>query len=214
MDAPSLDDETRRLLNAGAGAQEELANLFARYRPRLLRMIAFRLGPELQARVDAADVVQETWMEASQRLDSYIQRPNMPIFLWLRFLARQRLLLLRRHHLDRRQRDARREVPIRAGGSDLSTAILAAELEASLTSPSSVVRRDETRALLKDALDTMDPVDREIIALRHFEHLTNGEAARELELTEFAASKRYLRAVVRLRDVLAPLHRDLGPDRL
>jgi RNA polymerase sigma-70 factor (ECF subfamily) len=71
-----------------------------------------------------------------------------------------------------------------------------------MTSPSQAAIRHELQARLHAALDEMNPLDREILALRHFEELSNNEVARVLEITPEAASKRYLRALRRLREIL------------
>ena len=206
-ETPEPKTETTRLLQLAArGDRQAWGELLEHHRDRLRRMINARLDCRLHGRLDPSDVIQEAYLEASRRLDEYAQQPTMPFALWLRFLTGQRLLELHRHHLGTQGRDAAREVSLFAGPMlEASSAVLAAQLLGNLTTPSDAAIRAERRQWLQDALDQMDPLDREVLALRHFEQLTNGEAARVLGLDKSAASKRYARALVRLKDVLANL---------
>ena len=170
---------------------------------RLLRVIQLRLDPRLRGRVDAADVLQEAWIEARDRLADYAAsvRP-MPLLLWLRFLAGQQLLIVHRRHFTPGC-DPRRERPIECGGApEASSAALAWELVGDDTRPSEAAARRERQQGIQVVLERLDPVDREVLALRHFEQLSNAECARVLGLTESGASRRYLRALERLKHVL------------
>ncbi len=175
-------------------------------RPRLRRMVALRLDPRLHGRIDPSDVIQETYLEASGRLAEYLQKPTMPFFLWLRFLAGQKLVTLHRHHLGRQMRDAHREVSLYRGRlPETSSAALAAHLLGHETRPSEAAVRAELKIRLQEALNTMDPLDREILALRHFEQLSLAESAEVLKLTESGACRRHLRALKRLKEILSSL---------
>jgi RNA polymerase sigma-70 factor (ECF subfamily) len=189
-------DQTQALLTrASRGDAEALDALFLRHRERLVRMVRLRLGRQLGARVDASDVLQEAHLEAWHRLPSYLDdRERMPFFLWLRFLTGQKMAQLHRFHIGAQRRDARREV--RAHGiPDADHDTIVRQLIGDQTSPSSGAERAERHAALLKALDEMDPMDRDGLTLRHFEHLTNVEAAVELGVSEAAASKRYIRAL-------------------
>jgi RNA polymerase sigma-70 factor (ECF subfamily) len=180
-------------------------------RPRLRRMVALRLDPRLHGRIDPSDVIQDTYLEASARLAEYVQKPTMPFFLWLRFLAGQKLVTLHRHHLGRQMRDADREVSLYRGRlPETSSAALAAHLLGRETRPSEVAVRAELKIRLQEALNTMDPLDREVLALRHFEQLSLAETAEVLKLTESGASRRHLRALKRLKEILSSLPGWLG----
>src|SRR5262249_54538153 len=142
-------------------------------------------------------------LEASARLADYTRKPDMPFFLWLRFLTGQRLLRVHRQHLGAEMRDVAREVSLYHGAlPEATSAALAAQLLGRDTRPSEAAIRAERRIRLQEALNSMDPIDREVLALRHFEQLTNPEAARVLGLQESAAAKRYVRALKRLREIL------------
>ena len=93
---------------------------------------------------------------------------------------------------------------------EASSAALAARLLGKDSRPSEIAVRAEIKLRLQEALNRMESLDREVLALRHFEHLTNAETARVLELTERAASKRYVRALKKLKDVLAAYPGGLG----
>lgn len=185
--------------------------IFALNRDRLRRMVQFRLDRRLQGRVDPSDVLQEAFIEASQRLPAYFGSPSMPLFQWLRFLVAERLITLHRKHLGAHCRDAAREISLFNGPLPAaSSAALAAQLIGDLTSPSEAAVRAERILKLQEALNVMDPIDREVLALRHFEHLSRAETAQTLGIEESAASKRYVRALQRLKRTLAQLSGNPG----
>jgi RNA polymerase sigma-70 factor (ECF subfamily) len=196
--------ETAGLLRRAAqGDQAAWGALLVRSRDRLRRMVALRLDRRLQGRVDPSDIIQEAYIDASARLAEYARQPDMPFFLWLRFLTGQRLLRVHRQHLGAEMRDVAREVSLYRGALPAATsAALAAQLLGRDTRPSEAAVRAERSIRLQEALNSMDPLDREVLALRHFEQMSNGEAARVLGLQESTAAKRYVRALKRLRLIL------------
>lgn len=196
--------ETNALLERAAGGDRQvLGRLLERDRERLRRMVALRLDRRLSGRIDPSDVIQEAQLEAAERLAEYLRNPTMPFFLWLRLITGQRLLALHRRHLGARLRDAGREVSLdRPGLPQVTSAALAARLLGRETSPSAAAARAEMKLRLREALDAMGPVDREVLTLRHFEQLTTAEAARELGISEEAAKKRHVRALKRLKAIL------------
>jgi RNA polymerase sigma-70 factor (ECF subfamily) len=199
--------ETLQLLQrAVSGDSEGLGALLMAHKPRLRRMVGLRLDPRLRGRIDPSDVIQETFAEAASRLEEYLDRPDVPFFLWLRYLTGQKLVTLHRHHLGTRMRDARREVSLFRGAMPgASSAALAEQLLGGELRPSEAAVRAETRIRLQEALNALDPSDREVLALRHFERLSREEAAREMGISEAATSKRYVRALGRLKGVLGKL---------
>ena len=204
-------DETVELLRAVEdGDQRSLDDLFQKHRARLRRMVHLRLAQRLKGRIDASDVIQDAFLEASQRLPKYLdEAEKMPFFLWLRFITSQKLVALHRHHLGVKARDPRREVAIYDGAMpEATTEALAAQLLGQFSSPSLVAVRAERQIRLQEALNTLDPLEREVLALRHFEQLSNAETAQELKIQESAASKRYIRALRKLKGILS--HLDMG----
>jgi RNA polymerase sigma-70 factor (ECF subfamily) len=199
--------ETDHLLHrVDAGDRSALDDLFARYRDRLRRMVQLRLDRRLQARIDASDVIQDAYVEIVDRLDEYLRDRRLPFFLWLRLVVGERLMKLHRTHLGTQMRDAGRELSLYHGALPAaSSAALAGQLLGKHTSPTQAAVRAERILRLQEALNTLDPVDREILSLRHFEELTAAEAAQLLDITESAAAKRYLRALKRLKEILALL---------
>jgi RNA polymerase sigma-70 factor, ECF subfamily len=196
-------DEVRRMLDlALQGDPTALASLFTVYRDRLQRMVELRLDARLRARVSASDVLQEAYIGALQRLPHYHASSDVPFFVWLRAVTMQRLIDVHRRHLGGQVRDAGREV--RLGEIDTIGAGSAqiAELFVENTSPSLAARRGETLAQVREALEQLDPTDREVLVLRHFEQMSNHETAASLGIKPAAASKRYVRAVERLKGVL------------
>src|SRR6266849_6295739 len=193
-------DTARLLENARAGDQRALNEVFARYRDRLRRMVELRLDRRLQARIDASDVLQEAYVDVVNRLDEYLRQPSYPLFLWLRLIVGERLLKLHRHHLGTQMRDAGLEVSIYRGALPAaSSAALAAQLLGKDTSPTQAAMRAERTLRLQEALNTLEPMDREVLSLRHFEELSNAETAHTLGIRKSAASKRYVRALKKLR---------------
>jgi len=191
---------------ARAGDRAALNALLARHRDRLRRMVEIRLDTRLQARLDASDVVQDAYVDVAGRLDEYLRDPKLPLFLWLRLVVGERLLRLHRYHLGAQMRDAGREVALFRGALPAaSSAALAAQLLGRFTSPTQAVVRAERILRVQEALNTLDPIDREVLSLRHFEELTAAEAAQVLGIAESAAAKRYFRALKRLKEVLAAM---------
>jgi RNA polymerase sigma-70 factor (ECF subfamily) len=199
-------DTARLIERARGGDAQALNELLAMHRERLRRMVQVRLDWRLQGRVDASDVIQDAYLEAARRLDGYLRDPPMPLFLWLRFLVGERLVVLHRRHLGAQMRDARREVSLYRGAlPEASSAALAAQLLGQQTSPSEAAVRAERMLRLQEAVNRLEPLDREVLSLRHFEQLSRAEAAQVLGITESAAAKRYVRALKRLKDALADL---------
>jgi RNA polymerase sigma-70 factor (ECF subfamily) len=170
-DHPSDSDELLR--RAADGDREALGRLLLTHRERLRRMVVLRLDPRLQGRVDPSDVLQDVCLEAAARLAEYLQRPAMPFFLWLRLTVGQRLAALHRHHLGAEMRDAGREVSLyRNAVPGASSAALAAQRLGHDTRPSEAAVRAERKLRVEEALTGLDPLDREVLALRHFEQLS------------------------------------------
>jgi len=198
----SPSEETlERIRNHDADA---VADVFARYRDRLRRMVKLRLDRRLQGRVDPSDVLQEAFLDISKRAAEYAAKTEMPFFLWLRMITGQKLLEVHRRHLQTRMRDAGQEVSLYGGAlPEANSTSLAAQLMGRLTSASQAAMRAELQIQLQQVLNSMDPIDREVLALRHFEELSNGEIATVLNLSKAAASNRYVRALKRLKDDLS-----------
>jgi RNA polymerase sigma-70 factor (ECF subfamily) len=187
---------------AVAGDRSAAGELVTRFDERLRRIIRSRLDPRVARRADADDVLQEVHVEALARLPAFARDRPMPFFLWMRFLAVQRCAGLARRHLGAGVRDARREAALAPDATATSADLFASHLAASATSPSAAAARHEIHDRLRLSLEAMDPADRDVLWLRHFEALDNGEVAAVLGLEPPAASKRYVRALARLRAVL------------
>lgn len=184
--------------------QTALAEFFGEHRRRLRRMVDIRLDRRVAGRVDPSDVLQEAFLDASQQLGAYLDELPMSPFLWLRFLTGLRLMATHRRHLGAQKRDAKLEVPLDGGDRPgVQSESLSRHLAGKFTTPSRAAARLEMRARLQELLDGLDPLDREILSLRHFEELSNQEAAEELQITPAAASKRYIRALERFKKTLA-----------
>jgi RNA polymerase sigma-70 factor (ECF subfamily) len=203
----SSDSETGDILTKRiqCGDRHALDQLFAEQRTRLRRMVQLRLDRRLQGRIDPEDVLQDTFVDASRRLSEYAADPRpMPPYLWLRLLTLERLVSLHRLHLGVKSRDVGPEVSLYCGPLPAADSrSLAAQLLGRLTTPSRAAIRAEIQIKMQEALNAMDPIDREVLALRHFEELNNNETAAVLGLHKAAASQRYVRALRRLKEILS-----------
>jgi len=203
---PVRDEMTERfqgtceLDQQGTPGADAVRDLFDRHRERLLRMISFRLDSRILGKVDCEDVLQDAFVETVRRIGDYRQRPSVPVFIWLRQITSQVLIDTHRRYLGAQKRDVNQEVAFcGARWAHGSSAFLAAELADSLTSPSQVAVRKEAISELKAALENLEEIDREVLVLRHLEELSNNEVADLLGIDKYAASKRYVRALKRLR---------------
>lgn len=180
-----------------------LADEYSQYRDRLWRIVNFRLDRRLLGRVDADDILQEAYLDAATRIEHYLNDPATSFFIWLRTVVGQTLIDVHRRHLGAQKRDVRREAKAKRRVFSASTSFQIADvLLGDLSSPSQAALKAELAAQLHEALESMNEIDREILVLRHFEELSNLEAAEVLEIESKTASMRYFRALTRLRSIL------------
>lgn len=200
---PESDKTAKLLAGAKAGDAEAGGAALERHRQALRRMVQMRLDRRVQQRVDVSDVVQDVIIEASQRLDDYLKNPAMPFHLWLRHMARDRIIDMHRRHRVSAKRSVDREQPlvVNAAG-DRSTIEMVAQLCDAQMTPAAAATMRELAVRFEAAIEQLEEKDREVILMRHFEQLSNQEVAQALELSEPAASMRYLRAMRRLRQLI------------
>jgi RNA polymerase sigma-70 factor (ECF subfamily) len=205
--SPGSSEPEALLSRALAGDEGAFAALFNSQRERLRRLVRLRLDRRLSGRIDSDDVLQDAYLEARRRLVDYARDPQaLPFHLWLRLVTGQKLIDLHRFHLGAQMRDAGMEVSLHRGALPQATSVsLAAQLLGKITSASRAAIRAEHKLILQEALNGMDPIDREVLTLRHFEHLSNDETALLLGLTKKAASNRYIRALRRLKEILSSI---------
>lgn len=184
------------------GDEDAGQRLLEQHRRRLLRMVTLRLDPRLRPRFGASDVVQDAMVRAWEGLPAYLSDPVVPIYVWLRQLAWNRLIELRRMHLDAGKRSLQREVRIEASLPHRSTTLLADRLAGTVSSPSGRLQREELRRRVLDALETLEEPYREVLELRYLEHLRLREVAAVLGISDESAKKRQYRALRKLRDLL------------
>lgn len=199
----SLPEQHEIVAALRSDGENALAHFFEAVQPRLKRIINFRLDYRLSGRVSESDVIQETYVRAAKRIGSYLEKDDMPFFVWLRLEISQKLHEIHRYHFGAEMRDVRKEMKLgQTNDSGKTSMALAAHIVAQMTSPSRLVEKAEQIAFLEKALNEMNELDREVIALRHFEELSNIETAEILNIQPAAASKRYLRALTRLREIM------------
>jgi len=204
------DLSDRLVERARQGDEAVLSQLFDLYQPVLVRMVDLRLDATLRRRLDPADVVQEAWVDVVERFSSWRAQDALPFRVWLRLTTGQALARAQRRHLAARMRDAGRDSPMLESRPSISAACVADAFVAGSTSPTQAAQREERRSRVLAALEELEELDREIVALRHFEGLSNEEAAAELSIEPAAASKRFVRALLRLRPALQSLSPEAG----
>jgi len=198
QDSSNADERTLLV----QGGQKALADLLAIHQEKLERIVAFRIAPFLRSRVDPADVLQEAYFEISRRIDEYINGSPVSFFVWIRQRTIQTLVDIHRNHT-REKRDPLREMTFGSSPYGHTTSISIAQLLlADITSPSQAAVREEETQQLQSALESMNETDREVIAMRHFEHLNNQQVAEVLDISPTAASNRYVRAAAKLSEIL------------
>jgi len=201
------------LVNVRGGESLAVEQLMDRHRNSLRRMIQLRLDQRLMQRMDVSDVIQDVLMEANRRLTDYLANPVIPFHLWIRQIAKDRIIDAHRRHRVSAKRSIDREQPQTGKGPpDQSTMELANQFRDQALTPAAAATQRELAEQIESAVQLLRENDREIILMRHYEQLNNQEIAQSLGLTEPAASMRYLRALKRLREViegLPTLHKDL-----
>ena len=200
------DEQTSALLGAAKqGDRQAVDQLLERHRGSVRRLVEMRLDRKVQRRVDVSDVVQDVMVEASGRLEKYLQNPAMAFHLWLRQITWDRIIDTYRRHRGSAKRSMDREQSMLVpGGCEESTIELVVQLRDPAMTPATAAARAELTRSVEAAIERLDPADRSIILMRHYEHLSNAEAAEVLGLNPPAASMRYLRALRRLRELLVP----------
>jgi RNA polymerase sigma-70 factor (ECF subfamily) len=199
---PQRDETDALLRRAEAGDAAAVNSLLDGHREGLRRMIGLRMDPALARRVDASDIVQDVLLKASRRLAEYLKAPTMPFALWLRHLARDHIIDEFRKHRQAERRSLDRERPLDALAADASGPDASAALPDHELTPAAAALRAELQRRFQAALEQLDEQDREVLIMRHYEQMGNGEVARALGLSEPAAGMRHLRALRRLRAIL------------
>ncbi len=198
------DAQTETLLSAiREGDDQAINRLLERHRAPIRRLVELRLDRKVQQRVDVSDVVQDVMIEASGRLEKYLDDPVMAFHLWLRQIAWDRIIDTYRRHRVSAKRNMDREQSMSApAGPDHSTMEFAVQLCDPGLTPQAAATQREIALKVEAAIERLGEQDREIILMRHYEHLSNQEIAEVLGLNPPAASMRYLRSVRRLRELL------------
>ncbi|MDO5580677.1 MAG: sigma-70 family RNA polymerase sigma factor [Planctomycetia bacterium] len=186
-----------------------LDKMFEEYRDKLLRMIEIRLRPELRNQIDPVDILQEAFMEAYRQLRNHISEPKVSDLVWLRLIVGQQLIAFHRKYFLAQKRNVAREVSL-ASDNTLKSDVMSMSgiLVGKLTAPSFAARRQELIIRMRECLEELNPADREILSLRHFEQLSNTETAEELNIAPNTASVRYMRALKKFREILIAHHLD------
>jgi RNA polymerase sigma-70 factor (ECF subfamily) len=197
-------EDTEVLLERIQHGDEAAFNaLFQRHRPKLRQMIAWRMDRRLAARVDASDVIQDAYLEAFKRFPKYLQKQDMPFYLWLCWIAKEKLLMLHRRHLGAEKRSVAYEAPRLP--VDSSASFVCGIIAGRDPTPSQALAKTELAERLRQALQNLTEDDRDLILWRHFEQLSARDTAQLLQISEAAAGKRYIRALERLRTILLDL---------
>lgn len=200
---PEQNQTEELIIHARTGDESAVNQLMDRHRDSLNQLVRMRLDQKIRNRVDVSDVVQEVLVEANRRLPKYLESPPMPFHLWLRQIAKDRMIDAYRRHRVSAKRTVDREQDLAAPrGYDHSSIQLAAILNDAELTPAAEAIQKELALRVEASISLLDEKDSEIIIMRHYEHLTNHEISQVLGLTEPAASMRYLRAIRRLKEIL------------
>jgi RNA polymerase sigma-70 factor (ECF subfamily) len=200
---PDAEKTQDLLAEAKQGDADAVNRLLDRHRDSLRRMVQLRLDQRIQKRIDVSDIVQDVLVEANRRLQDYLANPVMPYHLWLRQIAQDRIIDAHRRHRASAKRSVDKERPLAVpAGDDHSTIELAAQLAGHELTPATAAAQAEMAKVVEAAIAKLPDQDCEIIIMRHYEQLSNQEIAQALDLTEPAASMRYLRALRRLKDLM------------
>ncbi|MBT4012269.1 MAG: sigma-70 family RNA polymerase sigma factor [Planctomycetaceae bacterium] len=202
---PTTEKTIALLAQKQAGDDDAWNQLLDRHRKSLHRMVQLRLDRRIRQRVDVSDVLQDVLIEANRRIDRYLDNPIMDFHLWIRQIAKDRIIdAHRRHRVTKRRSVDREQSPVVRGRIDHSTVNLAAQLPDLDITPAAQAIRHEMALQTEAALELLPEIDKNIILMRHHEQLSNGEAAVALDVSEAAASMRYLRALKKLRSLMIP----------
>ncbi|MGN6136098.1 MAG: sigma-70 family RNA polymerase sigma factor [Aureliella sp.] len=200
---PDADNTAEILQDVRDGDSQAVERLLSRHRESLHRMIELRLDQRIKRRVDVSDVVQDVLIEANRRLKDYLDNPAMAFHLWIRQIAKDRLIdAHRRHRVSAKRSIDREQATLVQGTFDHSSLEIVAQLRDPAMTPAAAASQRELAGHVESVIARLGESDREIILMRHYEQLTNGEIAAALGLSEPAASMRYLRAIRRLRELL------------
>jgi RNA polymerase sigma-70 factor (ECF subfamily) len=200
---PAAEDEGSALPGEAASPDRDdaLVSLFEAGRSRLLAMVRRRVGPRLIAKIDPEDVLQDVFLRARTEWISD-PPPAEHREWWLYRLAWRRTIELMRAALGP-TRNADRDVS--APWSDESAAQLADDLAVSQTGVSTALGREEMHALVRQAIENLEPADRDIIFLRFYEHLPFKAIATIVGLEPNTANQRCARALLKLKKYLPDL---------
>ena len=200
---PEANKTEQLLAGIRNGDQDAVNDLLQRHRDALRRLIAIRMDQKIQRRVDVSDVLQDVLVEANRRLQDYLSNAAMPFHLWIRQIARDRIIDAHRRHRVSAKRSVDREQVLQLGATDdRSSIMLLNEVCDQELTPAAQATQKEMAEAVERAISQLGDQDAEIVIMRHYEKLSNQEVAEALGLSEPAASMRYLRAVRRLRELL------------
>jgi RNA polymerase sigma-70 factor, ECF subfamily len=196
--ADAAPNEETLLQRVGAGDAAALDELLALHRPFMCRVVEVRMDPALRGRIDPSDVVQEAQLEVARRIGDYLGRRPMPFTLWLRQTTYEHLVRLHRHHLSAECRSVTREMPLPEGSSAQLARLALAQDPAALKN----LLDRELAQRVNEALTRLAEPDREVLLLRCYEGLDNQETAQALAVEPGTASRRFGRALLKLRRLL------------
>jgi RNA polymerase sigma-70 factor (ECF subfamily) len=184
----------KRVQNGDSTARDQLFRL---HRPHVSQFVAHRCPQNVRQRIDDSDVVQDVLLHAARRLDDYVERRPMPFRLWLLKTAYERLIDIKRFHIDAERRTVRREVIL---PEDSSQAIIFGLVN--VDDPASRSLRDEVQRKVREELQSLNPLDQQILMMRYVEEMPYDEIACILGIEAAAARKRHTRAIVRLGKIM------------
>lgn len=199
---PYADDTDQLVARTLAGDQHAFSKLDGRYRDRLRCMVDNKLDPKLASRLDPSDIVQEVFVEATMRLQEFLDGKDVSFYVWLRNLATDRMIDAYRFHIRSKRRSVNREHRQVNKYLDDSMRQLVDKLCASGISPSQYVIQAEAKEKMLECLKALSFKHREILVMRFMEFMSPKEIASILKIAPNTVSVRQYQALKELRELM------------
>ena len=194
-------DAARLLERAQQGEEDARGPLLETYRHYLELLARIEIGRRLQTKVDAGDVVQETFLEAHRNFGMFRGREEGEFIAWLRGILAARVANLVRHFVGTQGRDIRRERDLEVD-LDQSSRAFDRGLVALQSTPSQHMVRKELRVMFANTLARLPDEYREVILLRHFEELSFADVAGRMGRSVDSVQKLWVRGLAQLRQLV------------
>ncbi len=193
---------TELVIASKGGNNEAFGRLLDQYRGYLLMLAHRYLSDQLRRRVDPADIVQLTYLEAKRDLPAFRGETPAEFSAWLRGMLKNNVATAVTRHITTQKRSLKREVNAARGDNDSASGLWIQQLPGSTTSPSGVVIREEAVVALFEALHQLPETQAEAIRLRYMEGLSLAEIVERMGKSDTAVAGLLKRGLQKLRKIL------------